>query len=327
MQLKQALAQGIELLEKARIPSPRMTAEVLLMHAVSCDRAHLFAHPERGLTDCERVHYGRYLNERLQGKPTQYITGHQEFWGVDFLVNSAVLIPRPETELVVEAALDLARHRLPEGAVLDIADVGTGSGCIAVALARELPQARIYALDLSPTAVETARLNAERNGVEERIRFLVSDLLDVRFGQDNADGPLPPGPRHAPSRPAGRAGGMFHRGSDTTLPPLQMVVSNPPYVGESDRANVQREVQEFEPHDAVFAGESGKEVYARLIPQAALAMRTGGYLVLELGYDSEGAVREILSRSEWEDVRWLPDLAGITRVVTARLGNREQERL
>jgi len=120
---------------------------------------------------------------------------------------------------------------------------------------------------------------------------------------------------------------MFHRGSDTTLPPLQMVVSNPPYVGESDRANVQREVQEFEPHDAVFAGESGKEVYARLIPQAALAMRTGGYLVLELGYDSEGAVREILSRSEWEDVRWLPDLAGITRVVTARLGNREQERL
>src|SRR5262249_30626698 len=132
MQLQQALAQGVELLEKARVPSPRITAEVLLMHAARCDRAHLRAHAGRELTDTEWVHYGRYLKERLEGKPTQYITGHQEFWGMDFLVNPSVLIPRPETELVVETALDLLRRNFQKDHACRIADVGAGSGCIAV---------------------------------------------------------------------------------------------------------------------------------------------------------------------------------------------------
>lgn len=308
MQLKDALAQGVELLEKASIPSPRITAEVLLMHAAGCDRTRLYAHLEQELSDCQRVHYGRYLNERLQGKPTQYITGHQEFWGMDFIVNPAVLIPRPETEMVVETALDLARNSFPRGAPLEIADVGTGSGCIAVALAKELPQATIFALDRAPEALEIARQNAERNGVEGRIAFMVSDLLEVRVNDvyplDNAQ-PLPHG-----------------RGSD--LPPLDMVVSNPPYVSERDRGNVQREVREFEPADAVFAGESGQDVYRKLIPQAVQALRPGGYLVMELGYDSEVPVRTLLTPSEWNEIRWLPDLAGITRVVAARkIGNRE----
>src|SRR3990167_8006341 len=133
MQLKDALAQGIELLAKAGIPSPRITAEVLLMHTAHCDRAHLYAHPERLLSEVEWIHYGRSLPERLTGKPTQYITGHQEFWGMDFLVSPSVLIPRPETELLVEASLALARRHFPSGTELNIADVGTGSGCIAVA--------------------------------------------------------------------------------------------------------------------------------------------------------------------------------------------------
>ena len=297
MRLEEALTQGVELLEKAGVPSPQITAEVLLMHAARCDRAYLYAHSERELSEVEWIHYGRYLNERLEGKPTQYITGHQEFWGMDFLVNPSVLIPRPETELVVEATLALARRHFPESAFaegtefvekaeLNIADVGTGSGCIAVALAKELPQAKIFALDRSTEALKTAQGNAKRLGVEQRITFLLSDLLTPCSGEK--------------------------------LPPLEMVVSNPPYVAERDRQNVMPEVRNFEPGEAVFAGEFGGEVYARLIPQAAQALSPGGYLVLELGYDAQEKVEGLLSSGVWEEVRWWPDLAGIVRVVTAR---------
>jgi release factor glutamine methyltransferase len=285
MQLKDALAQGIALLERASIASPRITAEVLLMHAVQCERAHLHAHPERELTSNELVHFGKYLHERTQGKPTQYITGHQEFWGMDFLVNSSVLIPRSETEMVVEAAIAIARGCAAVCGTPRIADVGTGSGCIAIALARELPEARIFALDRSREALDVARQNAERHGVDTRIAFLESDLLLCSPGD--------------------------------ALPPVEMVVSNPPYVAESDRPAIEREVRDFEPSDAVFAGQSGDEIYRRLIPQAAERMRSGGYLVLELGYDSERAVRDLLGPPEWDAVHTKSDLAGITRVITA----------
>ena len=329
MQLQQALAQGIELLEKASVPSPRITAEVLFMHAARCDRAHLYAHPERELTDSEWVHFGRYLKERLEGKPTQYITGHQEFWGMDFLVNPAVLIPRPETELVVETSLALARRQFSGSESFHIADVGTGSGCIAVALASELPQARIYALDRSPEALEVARRNAQRLGVDARITFLLSDLLSNCRSEPRASAsgsqtvgnspevshPLPPATPKA-ATPFGDP--VSGRGSDFALQQLQMVVSNPPYVAERDRPRLEREVREFEPREALFAGELGRDVYTRLIPQAAQALRSGGYLVLELGYDSQEWVRSLLETPEWTDVRWLPDLAGIVRVVTAR---------
>ena len=298
MQLKTALEQAIALLEKGGVPSPRLTAEVLLMHATHCDRAHLYAHGERELTEVEWIHYGRYLRERLDGKPTQYITGHQEFWGLDFLVNPSVLIPRPETEQVVETAVALAREHFPPDAELNIADVGTGSGCIAVALAKELPHARIYALDQSPQALDTARRNAARLGVEQRIVFTQSDLLELCSGE--------------------------------SLPPLEIIVSNPPYVSERDRATLMREVRDFEPPEALFAGESGNDVYARLIPQAARALLPGGFLVLELGIDSQEHAAALLSSPEgkkqwdkeqekqWENITWRRDLAGIVRVVSAR---------
>ena len=286
MRLKEALAQGFALLAKSGVPSPRITAEVLLMHAAHCDRAHLYAHPERPLSEVEWIHYGRYLNERMQGKPTQYITGHQEFWGLNFLVNPSVLIPRPETEVVVEASLALVRQHFPEGSHCTIADVGTGSGCIAVALASELPHAHLYALDRSPEALETARQNARRHGVEQRITFRLTDLLVCPTGESLAE--------------------------------FDLVVSNPPYVSEGDRKTLQPEVRDFEPAEAVFAGETGQEVYARLIPQAAGALRTGGYVVLELGYDAQQRVQSLLALPVWDEVRWLPDLAGIVRLVTAR---------
>jgi len=294
MRLKQALDQAIALLEKSSIPSPRLTAEVLLMHAARCDRAHLYGHAERELTEVEWIHYGRYLRERLDGKPTQYITGHQEFWGLDFLVNPSVLIPRPETEQVVETAVALARAHFPPGTELNIADVGTGSGCIAVALATELPHARIYALDQSPQALETARKNSARLGVEQRIVFSQSDLLELCSGPEPAEG----------------------------LPPLQMVISNPPYVSERDREKLMREVRDFEPPQALFAGESGSDVYGRLIPQAARSLALGGFLVLELGYDAQERVAAPLSSPEgekqWDNIEWRRDLAGIIRVVSAR---------
>ena len=286
MTLQEALRQGADLLAGGGVPSPRLNAEVLLMHAARCDRAHLYSHSERELTDSEWVHYGRYLKERLEGKPSQYITGHQEFWGLDFLVNPSVLIPRPETELVVEAALEIIREKLPTGAGCTIADVGTGSGCIAIALATELPQARVIALDQSPEALETAQFNAARLSVESRITFLQSDLLKPCSGEP--------------------------------LPPLQIVVSNPPYVSTQDTANVMPEVSSYEPPGAVFAGHSGMEAYARLIPQAAEALPAGGALVLELGYDVEEGVRKLLGAGPWNAVEWRRDLAGITRVVSAR---------
>lgn len=290
MQLKSALSQAVALLEKNGVPSPRLTAEVLLMHAAHCGRAHLYAHGERELTELEWIHYGLYLHERLDGKPTQYITGRQEFWGLDFLVNPSVLIPRPETELVVETAVALAREHFPQDVRLDIADVGTGSGCIAVALAKELPHARIYALDQSAQALETARKNTVRFGVQQQIVLLESDLLAVPSGDD--------------------------------LPPLQIVVSNPPYVSQDDRSTLMREVRDHEPVQALFAGEAGAEVYARLIPQAAHALEPGGFLVLELGHDSQEMVAALLSSSEgekqWDNMEWRRDLAGIVRAVCAR---------
>ncbi|MGH9602019.1 MAG: peptide chain release factor N(5)-glutamine methyltransferase [Terriglobales bacterium] len=281
MRLRQALNSGIEKLESAHVGSPRMNAEVLLMFVLACDRAYLYAHPEREVTAAELARYDEALAERARGRPSQYITGHQEFWGLDLIVSPAVLIPRPETEHVVETVLELVRDAAPS-AQLRIVDVGTGSGCIALALAKELPRAEVHALDISAAALEIARANAARLELGGRIAFQQSDLL-------------------------------------TALPPeaqLDFVVSNPPYVGEAEPEKVQREVREFEPRVAVFAGEKGLEVYQRLIPQAKERLKPGGWLVMEIGYSIEEAVRALLDG--WSEVRVTHDLQGIPRVVAAR---------
>lgn len=281
MPLRQALNSGIEKLEAARVGSPRMNAEVLLMFILACDRAYLYAHPERELTAEEAARYDEALAERSRGRPSQYITGHQEFWGMDLIVSPAVLIPRPETEHVIETVLELVRETGPS-AQLRIVDVGTGSGCIALALARELPHAEIHAVDISAAALEIARANASRLELAGRIAFYESDLLEA----------LPPEAA------------------------LDFVVSNPPYVGEAEPEKVQREVRDFEPRVAVFAGENGLEAYERLIPQAHARLKPGGWLVVEIGYSIEGAVRALLAG--WSEVRVTRDLQGIARVVAAR---------
>ena len=257
------------------------------MFTLSCDRAYLYAHPERKLTGDEQTRYDAALSERARGIPAQYITGHQEFWGMDLIVTPAVLIPRPETEHVIETVLDLLNVKAggqagPRPALrLRIADVGTGSGCIALALAMELPQSEIHATDISPAALEIAHVNAARHQLESRIHFHGGDLLE------------------------GLTPGTF-----------DFVVSNPPYVGESEEDQVQLEVRKFEPRNAVFSGPTGLEVIERLIPQAHIALTPGGWLVMEISGTIVEAVKHFLL--DWDDVRITPDLQSIPRIVQAR---------
>lgn len=260
-----------------------MNAELLLMFTLGCDRAYLFAHPERELTTEEQSRYEAALAERSRGVPAQYITGHQEFWGMDFIVTPAVLIPRPETEHVIEAVLEIQAPgvgRQASGNSPRIVDVGTGSGAIAIALARELPDAEIHATDISAAALEIAQANAARHQFERRIRFHETDLL---HGLE----------------------GMF-----------DFVVSNPPYVGETEEDTVQLEVRKFEPRNAVFAGPKGTEVIARLIPQAHARLRPGGWLLMEISGTIADEVRRLLAG--WDEVQIKQDLQGIARVSVAR---------
>ena len=257
-----------------------MNAELLLMFTLGCDRAYLYAHPERKLTDDETRRYEAALSERARGVPAQYITGHQEFWGLDLIVSPAVLIPRPDTEHVIECVLEHVR-RPGAPASPRIVDVGTGSGCIAVALAKELPQAEIHACDISGEALEIARANAGRHRLEKRIQFRATDLL------------------------TGYAENFF-----------DVVVSNPPYVGESEAEQVQLEVRKFEPRSAVFAGPTGTEVIARLVPEARAALKRGGWLVMEISSTIVDPVRALLRR--WDEVTISNDLQGIPRVASAR---------
>jgi release factor glutamine methyltransferase len=236
---------------------------------MKCERVYFFAHPEQALREVEWIHYGRYLDERVKGKPTQYITHKQEFFGREFRVTPDVLIPRPETELVVETALRLGPKR---GGLVD---VGTGSGCIAVTLALE-SSLSVTGVDLSSAALVGARENAEKHGAN--VGFVESDLLGA-FGDSSLD----------------------------------VVVSNPPYVPLAEMHSLQREVRDFEPHLALFAGASGLSVYERLIPQARRVLKPGGLLVLELGFRLADAVASMVA--DWSEVHVLNDLAGIARVL------------
>jgi len=306
MQLKQALASAVEHLEASDVGSPRMNAETLLMFVLGCDRAYLYAHPERELTPEEQAGYDEALAQRATGVPSQYITGHQEFWGLDFVVTPAVLIPRPETEHLVEAVLELARGvSRPK-----LVDVGTGSGCVALALAHELKDAEVYAVDLSAAALEIARANAARLQLEQRVQFLLCNVLkpiDNNSAVPN-DAAVIPSEDFSPSR-----GTCF-----SDLHDLDFVVSNPPYVGFSEADKVQRSVFEFEPRMAVSAGENGLDVIGPLVKQAHEALIPGGWLALEIGYSMRDAVVALPHPTMWDDIRVVPDLQGIPRVVLAK---------
>jgi release factor glutamine methyltransferase len=257
------------------LPTARRDAELLLMHVLACDRAYLLTHPETQLTAEQYAVYDAWLTRRARHEPIQYIVGQQDFFGLKFRVTPDVLIPRPETEHLVEAALARAGRE----SALHIADVGTGSGAIAVALAHALPQARITALDISAAALAVAQENADSHGVSDRIRLSESDLLAADTGER-----------------------------------FDIIVSNPPYV--ADHEELEAQVRDYEPASALFAGPEGLDIYRRLIPQAQVALKPGGWLLLEIGHGQRDALDRLLSG--WASVSFIADLQGIPRVACAQ---------
>jgi release factor glutamine methyltransferase len=251
----------------------------LLIHLVGKNRAWMLTHLDEDFGGCKAIGYATLLNRRARGEPIQYIAGETEFYGLPFRVTPDVLIPRPETEHLVEKAVELA-NRLDAARILD---VGTGSGAIAVALATALPAANITATDLSEPALAIARENAQRNGVEARIRFLQGDLL----------------------APVARE-------------PFDMVVSNPPYVPEIERGSMAVEVREFEPAVALFAGGDGLDMYRRLVPAAHAALVPGGFIALEIGYGQAHAMEELIAAAGFTQIEFVHDLQDIPRVAWAR---------
>jgi release factor glutamine methyltransferase len=277
------LRYGVLKLDQAGVPSAPLAAELLLMHVLGRDRTYLYAHPEKQLVAAQAEAFLALINKRSAGTPTQYLTGHQEFWGMDFEVTPDVLIPRPETEHLIEVALARigeSRRNNP----LRIADIGTGSGCIAVALAKEFPNANIFATDISAAALKIAERNATRNNLTDRIKFTECNLLEGIPQQ----------------------------------PQLNLIVSNPPYVARKDAATLPIDVREHEPELALFGGEDGLEIYPRLIAQAKTHLAEGGLMVLELGAGLFEPVSDLLdARSGWTRVSAAQDLAGIVRVISA----------
>jgi release factor glutamine methyltransferase len=286
----------------------RQNAETLLLHVLGKNKAWLLAHLDDDLPENQAARYTELIERRHKGEPIQYITGEQEFYGLPFRVTPDVLIPRPETEHLVEKALELAtssdgfvtRHDFsraeshpkqarapapagPSSKALRILDVGTGSGAIAVALAHHLPNAHIAALDISLPALNIARENARRNAVSDRIQFIQSDLL------------------------AAVANERF-----------DLVVSNPPYVPIADRESLSIEVREHEPALALFAGDDGLDVVRRLIPAAFAVLEPGGYLLMEIGHGHSEAVVPLLQEIGFARIELVPDLQGIPRVACAQ---------
>jgi release factor glutamine methyltransferase len=275
MTIHSALEQATRAFAELAIGVPRLTAEVLLAHALGRERSWLFAHSSEELPAAAERAFDGYVVDRLAGKPTQYITGVQEFYGRKFKVTPDVLIPRPETEHVIETALE--KLGAATGAIID---VGCGSGAIATTLALELSRP-VLATDISLAALRVAGANARRLGA--RVTFAACDLLAA-----------------ARSRCAA------------------LIASNPPYVPETDQSVLQREVVDNEPHVALFGGPDGLSIYRRLIPEAARVLVPGGWLVMEVAYNSEGPVHDLLARA-FDSMETHTDLAGLPRVVAARL--------
>jgi release factor glutamine methyltransferase len=318
MDIRGALKEGIAQLRQANAPSFTLAAELLLLHVLSRNRTWLYAHPEEILSDTEAQRFLDLIARRAAGEPTQHLTGKQEFWGLEFEVTPDVLIPRPETEHVIEVALDrlalreLRANRPPKstGAGLQVADIGTGSGCIAITLAKELPAANFLATDISPAALAVAKRNAIRHAVADRIEFTEANLLSPVGAQQAA--PQPGKIENNAPPVLGRPRISSHVSSL-----FDLIASNPPYIGRREANSLAREVRDHEPHTALFGGDEGYELYANLITDSAKRLKPGGILVLELGHNSLPAVQPLLDASAWTNIAVTNDLAGIPRILAA----------
>ena len=279
-------------MREAQVNEDRLTAGVLLGHRLAASRTHLLTRSNEQVEEAAYKDYLRLIERRAAGEPLQYITGRQEFYGLDFIVTPAVLIPRPETEFLVERVIDLARSQAGESAPQMestrgpiIVDVGTGSGCIAITLAAHIKNARVIAIDISRAALEVARKNAEQHAVANRIELIEGDLLEPLTG----------------------------RGLDRTV---DFIASNPPYVDEQHTEFIQREVREWEPHGALLGGANGLEFYRRLLDDAPKYLKPGGHLILEVGYGQLDAIQALIDASSLELIDVTNDLQGIPRTLT-----------
>jgi len=278
-----ALREAAAVLSAGGVAEARREARTLLAHATGRDAAYLITHADAPLEPAQLALFRSFVARRAVGEPTQYIRGRQEFYGLDFEVTPDVLIPRPETELLVETALELLKGaRSPL-----VCDVGTGSGCVAVSLLSERRDARAVALDISPAALRVAERNAERNGVSGRFRFLVSDCFDALGDEETAT--------------------------------FDLIASNPPYVAEDEMETLQREVRDYEPRGALTPGGDGLSVIRRLLDEAPRFLKPGGHLVIEIGYGQHERVASLVDPRVWTPLGIRPDLQGIPRTVALRL--------
>lgn len=281
MTVHEILNESTKVLEAADIPSARLDTEVLLSFCLNCDRLEFYKNPDTVISETQLAAFRNLIARRLRWEPVAYITGRKEFWTFVLEVNSSVLIPRPDTEVIVEEALNLCRKMdYPEMKILDI---GTGSGAIAIALAKEMPHAKVMATDISPPAVNLAQKNAAALGLREKIDFRQGNLFEP-------------------------VDGIF-----------DIIVCNPPYISAKDYEKLPAGVKDYEPREALWAGKSGLEFYEKLIYQAAGFLQKNGWLLLEIGAKQEAGVRGIMEAAGFYDsIEMRKDYAGLPRVIKAR---------
>jgi release factor glutamine methyltransferase len=311
--IAQAITEAAERLHAAGLTDERRTANSLLGQALGVDRIYLITHANDALGEAPYQAFLAMIERRATGEPLQYITGHQEFYGLDFCVTPDVLIPRPETEFLIEQVIKLSQSREefrpttfgqkvlpgkipPEGGTsnpstnqLVIVDAGTGSGCIAITLALQVKNARVIATDISPAALAVARENAQRLGAKDQIEFLEGDLLAPLAGL-NLEGAV------------------------------DFLASNPPYISVQDAVTLQREVKDWEPHTALFAANDGLKFYQRLLNEGQQYVKRDGFLICEIGYTQLDAIKRMIDTNLWQLEEVTNDLQGIPRTLTIRRG-------
>ena len=280
--IAEAILEATRVLRHANVAEARREAGSLLANVLDHDRTFLITHGMDLLSAAEVESFHQHVARRAAGEPLQYITGSQEFFGLDFEVNRQVLIPRPETELLVETALEMIGD---VNAAPFVCDIGTGSGCIAIALLHERPRARAVAVDISAAAVRLASRNAARHEVSERISFVVADCFST-----------------------------FRK----SHPSFNLIVSNPPYIAGGDLPGLQREVREYEPRVALTSGNDGLSMIRGLLDAAPAFLVDGGHLIVEIGYGQRTAIEELIDAHIWKVVSIRDDLQRIPRTVTLR---------
>ncbi len=284
--MKAFLEWSIDRLNQAGIASPRMEAEVLLAGALKLYREELYSRPERILNKAEKVILRDFINRRIRCEPVAYILGQKEFWSLNFKITSDVLIPRPETEILVETLLSL-NNITPVGLESNLLEIGTGSGVISVVAAKEIPNCRVTATDYWPEPLAVARLNADSHGVSNKINFIQSDIF-----------------------------------SKVPITPYDFIVSNPPYIATAHLSNLMRDVRDYESKKALDGGVDGLDYYRRIIPVALSYLKKGGGIVLEIGETQAKQVSDMLCAGDkYESIKVAQDYSGYDRVVSARKKN------